>query len=66
MKRIIIVITLAATLVLAVSATATAADWPDNRLDAVSSAVAGHSVHVYCEDDQGSWNDYFYGQGEAP
>jgi hypothetical protein len=39
----------------AVQQDARAADVNDPRLDAVASSVAGHDVHVWCEDDYGKW-----------
>ena len=35
--------------------TAAAADNPSPTLDAVATSVAGHAVHVYCENDPAQW-----------
>ncbi|HXG76859.1 MAG TPA: hypothetical protein VNJ53_09845 [Gaiellaceae bacterium] len=64
MRAIACLVTVVSSLVLA--GTATAADWPDGRLDAVATAIAGHPVHVFCEADQGAWNAHFYNRGQAP
>jgi hypothetical protein len=33
-----------------------AAEVNDRRLDVVASSIAGHDVHVWCEDDYADWN----------
>jgi hypothetical protein len=38
---------------------ASLADTGDPRLDAVASGIAGHPVHVYCEDDLAEWAGFY-------
>ena len=39
-----------------VIATVHAANWPDPRLDAAATSVAGHPVTVFCENDPAAWS----------
>jgi hypothetical protein len=42
---------------------ATAANWPDSRLDAIASSIAQKPITVYCEDDSHVWDavENYYG-----
>jgi hypothetical protein len=56
MKRIAMLVALVA---LALPSVATAGNSGDSRLDAISSAIAGHPVGVYCENDWVEWYNIF-------
>src|SRR6185295_10885096 len=44
----------------------TAANWPDPRLDAISSKLATHNSPVYCENDPVEWNNWEALLGRQP
>lgn len=56
MKRLCTLIALAV-VALAATSVAQAGNWPDKRLDAVATSVAGHPVSVWCES---SWSDWIH------
>lgn len=56
MKRFILGAAVVAVLVAPAAALAsTASNWPDSRLDAVATSVAGHPVSVWCESSDQDW-----------
>ncbi len=56
MRRLLLLLGAAALLVLVVyTATARASNWPEPRLDAIATQIAGHPVSVYCEMDWRPW-----------
>ena len=58
--RFLILLAFAALIMLVVPTAALASDWPDPTFDRISTEVAGHPVHVFCDN---SWSEW--GQLEA-
>lgn len=55
MHRKIIVVAVVALAGFVLATSAAASNWPSGRLDSAASAVAGHPVQVWCEDNWGDW-----------
>ena len=57
MKKLILGLLACLALAVAAAPVATASDWSNNKLDTAATAIAGHSVHVWCE---GSWSEWIH------
>jgi hypothetical protein len=55
MHRKIVVVAVAALAAFVLASPAAASNWPSGDLDAAASAVAGHPVQVWCEENWGDW-----------
>jgi hypothetical protein len=55
MHRKIIVVAVVALAGFVLANSAAASNWPSGRLDTAASAVAGHPVQVWCEENWGDW-----------
>ena len=55
MHRKIIVVAVVAVAGFVLASSAAASNWPSGRLDTAASAVAGHPVQVWCEENWGDW-----------
>jgi hypothetical protein len=56
-SRFALVLVIAAAVAAIMAPLSAASNWPDNRLDAVATQVAGHPVNVWCES---SWSDWIH------
>jgi len=61
--RILLTALVAAAALAVTPLAAHAENWPDGRLDAIASTIAGHPVQVWCEDDDVEWDDAFVDSG---
>jgi hypothetical protein len=55
MRRILVIVAAVAAFTALVAPAASAGNWPESRLDAAASSVAGHPVQVWCESSWGDW-----------